>query len=167
MKDSTILAALLGALTLVTPQVWAQEAVTGVQDPEALFQSHDPKLQRNKQAAYHIVKNLLECNQWQDADKYLTERYIQHNPLARSGRQSVVDFFTKILGRKPISLCPAKMTTKIVSVVAEGDYVVVTYPREMADAKDPSKSYTTSWFDEWRFVDGKADEHWDCATKMP
>ncbi|MBO9170787.1 hypothetical protein [Rhizobium sp. L245/93] len=32
-------------------------------------------------------------------------------------------------------------------------------------AKDPSKSYTTTWFDSWRFVDGKADEHWDPATK--
>ncbi len=28
----------------------------------------------------------------------------------------------------------------------------------------PTKSYTTTWFDTWRFVDGKADEHWDPAT---
>ena len=59
------------------------------------------------------------------------------------------------------------MTTRIVSVIAEGDYVVVTYPRDMPDAKDPAKAYTTSWFDEWRFVDGKADEHWDGATRAP
>jgi len=25
-------------------------------------------------------------------------------------------------------------------------------------------TYTTTWFDSWRFVDGKADEHWDPAT---
>jgi len=25
--------------------------------------------------------------------------------------------------------------------------------------------YTTTWFDMWRFVDGKADEHWDPAIK--
>jgi predicted SnoaL-like aldol condensation-catalyzing enzyme len=24
--------------------------------------------------------------------------------------------------------------------------------------------YSTTWFDTWRFVDGKADEHWDPAT---
>jgi hypothetical protein len=34
-------------------------------------------------------------------------------------------------------------------------------------ADDPTKSYTTTWFDTWRFVDGKADEHWDPATLPP
>ena len=54
---------------------------------------------------------------------------------------------------------------RVVAVVAEGDYVVVITPRVVKDAKDPSKTYTTSWFDMWRFVDGKADEHWDGAVK--
>ena len=148
--------AAVGALTAS-----ASEPVVGVKDAEALFTSKDPKLNRNKQTAYHIQKELLECNQWQDADKYLTEAYHQHNPLANSGRQAVVDFFTKTLGRKPSASCPAKMTTKVVSVVAEGDYVVIITPRELKDPKDPTKTYTTSWFDQWRFVDGKADEHWD------
>ncbi|MBO9102106.1 hypothetical protein LAV84_22760 [Rhizobium sp. VS19-DR104.2] len=51
------------------------------------------------------------------------------------------------------------MKTKIVSVVA------VSYPGEVKDAKAPSKSYTTTWFDSWRFVEGKADELWDPPTK--
>lgn len=29
----------------------------------------------------------------------------------------------------------------------------------------PLKTYTTTWFDQWRFVDGKAAEHWDCQVK--
>jgi predicted SnoaL-like aldol condensation-catalyzing enzyme len=29
------------------------------------------------------------------------------------------------------------------------------------------KTYSTTWFDTWRFVDGKADEHWDPATIAP
>jgi predicted SnoaL-like aldol condensation-catalyzing enzyme len=160
----TILTFALTTMALALP-VHAQEAVVGVKDPDALFTSKDKTLNRNKQAAYHIVKELLECNQWQNADKYLTERYIQHNPMAASGRQSVVDFFVKVLGRKQSATCPEKMATKVVSVVADGDYVIVTFPREMKDAKDPTKSYTTTWFDQWRFVDGKADEHWDGATR--
>ena len=152
-------AASLGAL-MATAAI-ASEPVVGVKDAEALFTSKDPKLNRNKQAAYHIQKELLECNQWQDADKYLTEAYHQHNPMAGSGRQAVVDFFTKVMKRTPAASCPAKMTSKIVSVVAEGDYVVIITPRELKDPKDPTKTYTTSWFDQWRFVDGKADEHWD------
>ena len=35
----------------------------------------------------------------------------------------------------------------------------------MKDSKDPTQTYTTTWFDMWRFVDGKADEHWDPATR--
>src|SRR5438067_686176 len=47
----------------------AQETVVGVSDPEALFHSSDPKLDANKQAAYHIVRDLLEAGHWELADK--------------------------------------------------------------------------------------------------
>jgi predicted SnoaL-like aldol condensation-catalyzing enzyme len=143
----------------------AQEPVVAASDPDALFHSRDPRLNKNKQAAYHIVKDLLEAGHWELADKYLTERYIQHNPNAPSGRAGVVKFFTEVLKVKP-SPIPEKMKTKVVSVVAEGDLVVVTFVREVKDDKAPSKSYTTTWFDMWRFKDGKADEHWDPATRM-
>src|SRR5213082_4280225 len=142
----------------------AQEPVVGVSDPEALFHSSDPKLDANKQAAYHIVRDLLEAGHWELADKYLTERYIQHNPNAASGRAGVVKYFTEVRKVKPVPI-PQKLKTKVVSVVAEGDLVVVANVRELKDAKDSSKSYTTTWFDMWRFVDGKADEHWDPATR--
>nr|WP_232803108.1 hypothetical protein [Gracilimonas amylolytica] len=49
----------------------------------------------------------------------------------------------------------------MVSVVVEGDLVTVAFIREVKHPKVPSKTYTTTWFDQWRFVDGKADEHWD------
>ena len=52
----------------------------------------------------------------------------------------------------------------MVAVQAEGDYVTVLTVREIKYTDDPTKSYTTTWFDTWRFVDGKADEHWDPAT---
>ncbi len=152
----------LVALVLVVVKIKAQEPVVGVADPEKLFTSPDPKLNTNKQAALHIVKDLLECGHWNEADKWLTPEYIQHNPLAGSGRDAVVKFFTAFSKPKPI---PAKMTTKIVAVVAEGDYVVVAYPREYPDPKDKTKKYYTTWFDMWRFENGKAAEHWDNQTK--
>ena len=156
---------LAAALLAGTVALHAQEAVVGASDPEALFHSSDPKLNTNKQAAYHIVKDLLEAGHWELADQYLTERYIQHNPNAASGRAGVVKFFTEVRKVKPTPV-PERMRTKVVSVVAEGDLVVVAYVHDVKDAKDPSKSYTTTWFDMWRFKDGKADEHWDPATRM-
>ena len=152
------------ALLLATSSLFAHEAVTPAANPDALFSSKDPKLNVNKQAAYHIVKDLIEAGHWELADRYLTARYLQHNPMAASGRDTVVKFFTEFLKAKPTEI-PKKMKTKVVAVTAEGDYVTVAYVREIPNEKDPSKSYTTTWFDMWRFVDGKADEHWDPATR--
>src|SRR6266576_2607701 len=143
----------------------AQEPVVGASDPDALFHSSDPTLNANKQAAYHIVKDLLEAGHWELADRYLTERYIQHNPNAASGRNGVVEFFSEVRKVKPVPI-PRRMNTKVVSVVAEGDLVVVAYVHELKDAKESAQSYTTTWFDMWRFKDGKADEHWDPATRI-
>jgi predicted SnoaL-like aldol condensation-catalyzing enzyme len=154
------------ALLIWGASVYAQEPVTGAADPDALFVSPDPKLNANKQVAYHIIKDLIEAGHWEQADRYLTERYIQHNPLAASGRQGVVKFFTEVVKAKPVPI-PQKMKSKIVAVVAEGDLVTVAYVRELKDPKDPAKTYTTTWFDMWRFKDGKADEHWDPATIAP
>src|SRR5216110_3903359 len=113
----------------------AQEAVVGSSDPEALFHSSDPKLDANKQAAYHIVRDLLEAGHWELADKYLTERYIQHNPNEASGRDGVVKYFTEVRKVKPVPI-PEKKKTKVVSVVAEGDLVVVAYVHELRNTKD-------------------------------
>ncbi len=157
--------ALAAGLLLTCLSAHAQEPVVGAADPDALFHSSDPALNKNKQSAYHIIKDLLDYSHWELADKYLTERYIQHNPNAASGRAGVVKFFTEVMKVKATPIQP-KMKTKVVSVAAEGDYVIVASVNEIKDASDPSKNYTTTHFDMWRFVDGKADEHWDEARRV-
>ena len=153
-------------IAMAVAPLMAQAPVTGAADPESLFTSPDPKLNANKQVVLHIMRDLLEANHWELADKYLTERYIQHNPNAASGRAGVVAFFTQVMKVQPKPI-QKKLTSKIVSVTAEGDLVTVAWPREYKDPKDPSKTYTTTWFDMWRMKDGKADEHWDSAMKNP
>lgn len=164
MKTRLGLAVAAAASILAFSAAHAQEAVVGAPDAEALFHSPDPKLDRNKQAAYHIEKELLECNEWNRAGEWLTKAYHQHNPNAASGLDGVVFYFTQVRKAQPTP-CPAKIQIPIVAVIAEGDYVTVMTPRNYKDPKDPSKTYSTTWFDTWRFVDGKADEHWDPATK--
>ena len=56
---------------------------------------------------------------------------------------------------------------KVVSVTAEGEFVVVGVLREMDNRRKPGEKYTTTWFDMWRFKDGKADEHWDYGLINP
>ena len=150
----------IGVFAIPTVSVVAQEPVVGVADPEALFTDGNPRLNANKQAALHIMKDLLQCNHWDQADKWLTTRYLQHNPNVPSGRAAVVGFF----GSRPKTATCDKLTTPIVAVLADGDLVTVVIPRENPNPNDPTKKYSTTWFDMWRFVDGKADEHWDPAT---
>jgi predicted SnoaL-like aldol condensation-catalyzing enzyme len=162
------LAAPLLALTLVLAMAQvapAQEAVVEAKDKDALFTSTDPVLNANKQVAYNIFKDLLEANNWDKADQYLTERYLQHNPNVPSGRQGVIDFFTKVLKLQPKPI-PEKIGAPVAFVTAEGDLVTVATVRTEKDPKDPSKTYTTTWYDTWRIVDGKADEHWDSAVRQ-
>lgn len=154
-----------GAALLLAGGAAAQEPVVGAPDADALFHSPDPHLDANMQVAYHIEKDLLEAEHWELADRYLTARYLQHNPNAASGRKGVVYYFTQVMKVHPKPI-PARLGIPIVSVVAQGDLVIVATPRVVHDAKDPSKTYTTTWFDMWRIKDGKADEHWDCATRM-
>lgn len=161
MKTNNIL---LGAFALLfSGTLFAQAApVVAVDDPESLFVDDDPTIHRNKQAALHIMRELLQCNQWNRADEWLTERYIQHNPSFASGRQTVVDAFSSF--STPTENCPV-LTTGIVAVLADEDKVGVVIRREYPDPDNEGQTYSTIWYDMWRFVDGKADEHWDTATK--
>ncbi len=143
------------------------DPVVGHPDPESLFTSKDRTLNRNKQTALRIQRELLKCNQWARAGEWLTDRYIQHNPVAASGLKGVQDYFLNVAKRQPTDPCPALSASDpnaVVAVTAEGDYVTILTKRTVPYADDPTKSYTTTWFDTWRFVDGKADEHWDPAT---
>jgi predicted SnoaL-like aldol condensation-catalyzing enzyme len=169
MMRTKLAAAMLAlAVAVAAPMVsvaHAQEAVVAAPDKEALFTSSDPQLNANKQVVYHIVRDLLEADHWDLADQFLTERYLQHNPNVPSGRNTVVQFFTEVLKLDP-SPIPEKIATPVVFVSAEGDLVTVATVRTEPDPKDPAKTYTTTWYDTWRIVDGKADEHWDSAVKQ-
>jgi hypothetical protein len=61
-------AALLTTLWITAPAV-AQEPVVAAADPETLFTDPDPRLHANKQVVLHILRELLQCNQWEQADQ--------------------------------------------------------------------------------------------------
>lgn len=163
MKKNIFITAI--CLFAFSSHIFAQEVVIGSKNPEALFTSPDPKLHANKQVVYFIIRDLLEANHWELAEKYLSKEYLQYNPNAASGRDSVVNYFTKIRKVKPSPMKEKIEQYKVVSVLAEGDLVTVAFARTVKDEKDPKNSYTTTWFDMWRIKDGKAVEHWDSALK--
>jgi predicted SnoaL-like aldol condensation-catalyzing enzyme len=155
--------ALTGAGLLLIAGAFAQERVVGAKDPDALFHSSDPHLNANKQIVYHIFKDILEGGNIEAIDKYLSERYIQHNPNIPSGHDGLKKMLSMVKP-KPVS---KKLAAQVVSVVAEGDFVVVSAVQQLPDPRSPGKTYTTTHFDMWRIKDGKADEHWDEAALGP
>ena len=92
----------LSFATLAAIPLIAQEPVVGSSDPESLVTSKDSKLNTNKQAAMHIERDLLDAGHWDEASKWLTEKYIQHNPGFASGRQTVVNAFSARATPRPI-----------------------------------------------------------------
>ena len=145
---------------LVGAIAFAQDPVVPAANVDALFKDSNERLNENKQVAYHIERDLLQCKRWNQADRWLTERYIQHNPLIASGRSAIVQLF----GNRPApETCNDKLDAPIVAVLADGDLVTVVTAARLKDSK--GEPYTTTWFDMWRIVGGKADEHWDAMVK--
>lgn len=162
MKSHWYRALAAGGL-LLSGQSFAQERVIGAKDPDSLFHSSNPQLDENKQIVYHIYKDILEGSNVDAIDRYLSARYIQHNPNIPSGHDGLRKMLSTVKPKPPSQ----KLSAHVVSVVAEGDFVVVSTVQPLPDPRSPGKTYTTTHFDMWRIQDGKADEHWDEAQLGP
>lgn len=147
---------------LVTISAFAQLPVTANPDHKALLASTDPKLAANKKLVYDFWREVFEAGHMELAPNYMAESYIQHNPAVATGRDAFVKFFSAF--KKPQAIAD-KVSAPIVSIVAEGDFVIFTFVDEQKDPKDSNKSYTTTWFDMFRIENGKLAEHWDNMRK--
>jgi predicted SnoaL-like aldol condensation-catalyzing enzyme len=127
-----------------------------------LLKSSDAKLAANKKLAYDFFRIVLNGRRLNEADKYMTADYMQHNPNADTGMAGFKAYFSALPGgEQPI---PATLPG-LVAIQAEGDYVTLSFVREYDDPSAPGQKYTTTWFDMFRIVNGKIVEHWDSATK--
>ena len=154
--------ALCAAFVLAPVAAQAQLPVQATADQSALLASADPHLAANKRLVYDFWREVFEAGHMDLAEKYMAAGYIQHNPNVPTGRAAFVAFFTQFV--KPKAIQPT-IQAPVVTIVAEGDKVIISFVRTMADAKDPAKKSTTTWFDMFRIENGKIAEHWDCAPK--
>ena len=157
---STVLA--VGMHFVIAMPTVAQVPVSASADHDALLASSDPKLAQNKRLVYDFWREVFEAGQMDRVERYMDEGYIQHNPSVPTGRAAFVEFFRKVKQPKPIE---PKVSAPLVAITAEGNLVILSFVREMPEPKDPSKKYTTTWFDMFRVEDGKIVEHWDPAIK--
>lgn len=160
MKTTFILLSV--TVWLMSAQAFAQVPVTENTDHAAMLTSDDPQLAKNKRLVYDMWRTLLEARHLDQADKFMAEDYIQHNPAVATGRKAFVDFFSRF-GGGPGEL-KDRISGKLVAIVAEGDLVVLSFARELENPNKPGEKYTTTWFDMFRVKNNKVVEHWDYGT---
>lgn len=148
----------LFALAFALPAL-AQVPVMEHPNQGALLESDDPELAANKRLAYDFWRHVLVARDMEKAVEYMDEDYIQHNPMIPTGRQTFMDFF----GRMPKQEVQETIDG-LVTMIAEGDLVSMSFKRECQDPRNPGSTYTTTWFDMFRVEDGKIAEHWDYGT---
>lgn len=159
MNIRNLLACCLIAAAL---SVHAQEPPVGVEDQQSLLKSSDPKLAANKKLVYDMYRAIVQGGRYELADKYFTPEYIQHNPNVASGRDALVEF---IKNSRPQREIPSRMTFPLISIIAEGDMVMVATVTTEPDPEKPGERYATTHFDLYRIENGLIAEHWDHVPK--
>lgn len=143
-------------LVVVSSPLVAQVPVAVATDQQALLQSDDPQLAVNKKLVFDFWREVFQTRNMDLAPKYMAEDYIQHNPNVATGRQPFMDYFGKF-EREPVKA----EIDNLVTIVAEGDKVVLAFRQERPDPRHEGQFYTTTWFDMFRIENGMIAEHWD------
>ena len=110
-------------------------------------ESHDV-LEENKEIVTNFYQEFFGNFNFDVADKYIGDTYIQHNPALADGREALINSAKIWFKDAP------KRTIKFNLVMAEKDLVFV----QIIDENDGNRS---SIMDVFRVTSGKISEHWD------
>jgi predicted SnoaL-like aldol condensation-catalyzing enzyme len=152
------------SLLLIAGFAAAQAQVPPVAAPDqlALLASPDPKLAANKRLVFDMYRAIVNAGRYDLADKFFTKEYIQHNPNVASGRDELAAYIRKT---RPVRPIPDTIGFPVISIMAEGDMVLVASVEYVEDPEKPGTKYATTHFDLYRIENGLVAEHWDNLQK--
>lgn len=110
----------------------------------------------NKKNAISFYRTAYLGNPKEAVEKYVSDEYIQHNPLVGDGKAAFIEYFQRMHAEYP------DKSIRFVRAVAEGDLVALhTHQIWPGD-----EEYVTMDF--FRFdANGKIVEHWDAVQEIP
>src|ERR1700730_4516765 len=85
-------------MAALSAPVFAALPVVPAKDQAALLKASDPKLAANKKAAYDFFRLGPRGRRHDQAEKYMKDDYMQHNPNADTGIKGFKEYFEKLGG---------------------------------------------------------------------
>lgn len=113
-------------------------------------------VEENRQNAIAFYRTAFEGNPREAAERYIGDRYIQHNPGVADGADGFVAYFERMQEEYP------DKSVSFLRSVAEGDLVAL-HTHQVWPGGDEYVTMDFFRFDEH----GKIVEHWDAIQEVP
>lgn len=143
------------------PEDGGPQPVTGAigAAQQYLLDSRDSVLARNKRLVFDLWREIVDAGHEERAVRYVDTGYIEHRQSAASGIAGLQKHFSS----RPDRPVQPWIEAPLVAIVAEGDLVAVVTRQSHPHPVHSGRTYTTTWFDMFRIVNGRIAEHWDDA----
>ena len=149
---AVLAAAALTSTVAVVPAVAAPPTAVTERAPHG----DAARLGYQKAVTVRVLKGVFEDGDTAVVDRYVRPDYIQHNPLAPDGAETLKGLATAVSGQFPDAVYDIKR------VISQGDLVLVHSNVVLTPGTRGS-----AVFDIFRFQGGRIAEHWDVGQEVP
>lgn len=120
------------------------------------FAVSDMQLETNKRIVVELYNEIINQKNFDAANQFLGDKYVQHNPLAQDGAQGLKAYIQYLRDTYPLAQAEIKR------VFAEGDYVVLHVHTVLEPG---TRGFAV--VDIFKLDKGKVVEHWDVRQSVP